>query len=185
MTDREIIQGLIARDNGVTSKFFFERCRPLLTAIMHRVFSWPVEYDEMVNELYAYLMEDDAARLRQFQYRSTVYQWMKVVATRFFIHRRDNMIEDSSKEPPYGYGEDEEPVDTVSALSDRMDVEALLGMMESPRYADAVRALVLDDIEPVEYAARIGVTVNNLYNIKKRAMASLARIAIKHYCYGR
>lgn len=29
MTDKEIIQGLIARDNRVTEDFFFVKCHPL------------------------------------------------------------------------------------------------------------------------------------------------------------
>lgn len=185
MSDREIIQGLLERDNRVTEQFFYVRCRPLLTATMRLVFSYPVDYDEMVGELYRYLMENDGARLRQFQYRSSLYQWMKVVATRFFIHHRDNMIEDRSKELPYEQGDDDAVVDTVNALGDRMDVAALLRLMDNERYADAIRNLVLDDVEPAEYAGRIGVTVDNLYNIKKRAMTAIARVAIKYYGYGR
>ena len=72
MTDQEIIQGLINRDNRVTEEFFFVQCRPVFIRIMQNVFDYNVEYDEMVNELYVYLMEDDANKLRQFQYRSSV-----------------------------------------------------------------------------------------------------------------
>lgn len=185
MTDEEIIRGLIDRDNRVTEQFFYFRCRPLLTAIMRLVFSYPVEYDEMVSELYDYLMEDDCIRLRQFQYRSSVYQWMKVVATRFFIRRRNTMIENKSKETPYERETDDEVVDTVNIISDKMDVVKLLQLMENQRYADAIRNLVLSDKDPEQYALAIGVTVDNLYNIKKRAMTALSRIAIKYYGYGR
>lgn len=184
MNDREIIQGLIARDNHVTEQFFYVKCRPLLTAIMRLVFNYPVEYDEMVSELYGYLMEEDGAKLRQFQYRSSVYQWMKVVATRFFIRQRNRLIENVSNEPPYEQESDVEIIDTVDALSERMDVVQLLRLMENRRYADAIRNLVLNDMEPEQYAHQLGVTVDNLYNIKKRAMAALTRIAIKYYGYG-
>lgn len=185
MTDQEIIQGLIGRDNRVTEQFFYVKCRPLLTAIMRLVFSYPVEYNEMVNELYDYLMADDCIKLRQFQYRSTVYQWMKVVATRFFIRHRNTMIENASKESPYGRETDDEVIDTVNIISDKMDVAKLLQLMENQRYADAIRNLVLNDMEPELYALEIGVTIGNLYNIKKRAMTALIRIAIKYYGYGR
>ncbi len=185
MTDREIIQGLIARDNRVTEQFFYVKCRPLLTAIMRLVFSYPVEYDEMVSELYDYLMADDCIKLRQFQYRSTVYQWMKIVATRFFIRHRNTMIENTSKEPPYEYENGDEVIDTVNIISDKMDVAKLLQLMENQRYADTIRNLILDDKQPEQYALELGVTVDNLYNIKKRAMAALTRIAIKYYGYGR
>ena len=76
-------------------------------------------------------------------------------------------------------------IDTVNAISQKIDIEKLLQLMENQRYADAIRNLVLDDMEPGQYAAQIGVTVDNLYNIKKRAMTALTRIAIKYYNYER
>lgn len=184
MSDQEIVQGLIDRDNKITEQFFFVKCRPLLTAIMRLVFSYPVDYNEMVNELYKYMMSDDAAKLRQFQYRSSIYQWMKVVATRFFIRQRDLMIEDTSKEPLYDKL-DEEEIDTAQTVAMKIDVDSLLALMDNKRYSDTIRRLVLEDVEPEKYAAEIGVTVDNLYNIKKRAIAALMRVAIKYYCYGR
>lgn len=185
MTDREIIQGLIDRDNRVTEQFFYVKCRPLLTAVMRLVFSYPVDYDEMVGELYEYMMDDDGAKIRQFQYRSSICQWMKVVATRHFIHKRDSMIEDVSGEPLYDRPEDRETIDTASAVADRIDLRRLLELMDNRRYAETIRRLVIEDMEPEKYAAEIGVTVDNLYNIKKRAIAALTRIAIKYYNHGR
>ena len=101
MTDHDIIQGLIARDNRVTKEFFFVRCRPLFYSIMQKVFDYEVDYNELVNELYVYLMANDAMKLRNFGYRSSVYQWFKVIAIRFFINKRDRMIEDVIQETPY------------------------------------------------------------------------------------
>ena len=187
MTDRETVELLIARDNATTARFFYVSCRPLLTSVMRRVFNYPVDYDEMVSELYAYLMADDAAKLRLFQFRSSLYQWLKVVAIRFFISHRDNMIENTSSDPLYDYGEVNSnscSSDTCRSDSDtaiRIDVQTMLGMMENRRYADVIRNLVIDDMDPARYAESIGVTVENLYNIKRRAMSALARIAIKYY----
>ena len=66
MTDREIIQGLIDHDERMTQDFFFKKCRPLFTTIIQYVFDYEVEYDEFVNELYLYLMDNDAQKLRSF-----------------------------------------------------------------------------------------------------------------------
>ena len=43
MTDQDIIQGLIARDNRVTEEFFFVKCKPLFFSIMKLVFDYEVE----------------------------------------------------------------------------------------------------------------------------------------------
>ncbi len=185
MDDRDIIQGLMNRDNQITDQFFYVKCRPLLTAILRLVFDQYVDYNEKVSDLYDYLMEDDGIKLRQFQYRCSVFQWMKVVATRFFIRQRNKMIENSHKQPPYDDGYDERVIDPANEISDGIDVEHLLQLMDNQRYVNVIRNLVLKDIDPQSYADQIGVTVDNLYNIKKRAMSALTRIAIKYYGYGR
>lgn len=189
MTDEEIIEGLVAHDNYVTEQFFYVKCRPLLKAVMKMVFSGPVDYDEMVGELYLFLMADDAARLRQFQFRSTVYQWIKVVALRYFIRKRNSVIENESHEP-LNLGEGgpvcpESISHEAESNSDRIDVEILLDSMSNRRYAEVIRRLVLEDADPEAYAEELGVTVANLYNIKKRAITAISRIATKYYAYGR
>lgn len=57
MTDLQIIEALIARDENVTCDFFYRKCRPLFASIIRHVFSYDVDYDEFVNEFYLYLME--------------------------------------------------------------------------------------------------------------------------------
>ena len=70
MTDQQIIEALIARDENVTCDFFNRKCRPLFVSIIRHVFSYDVDYDEIVNEFYFYLMENDAHRLKQFANKS-------------------------------------------------------------------------------------------------------------------
>ena len=50
MSDQQIIEALIARDEQVTRQFFFGNCRPLFLSIIRYVFSYEVDYDEFVNE---------------------------------------------------------------------------------------------------------------------------------------
>ena len=38
---------------------------------------------------------------------------------------------------------------------------------------------MIDDLPPEEVAQRLSVTVDNLYNIKRRAMAALTQVALK------
>lgn len=175
MTDQEIIKGLIARDNSVTKEFFFEKCRPLFYSVMKLVFDYEVNYDEMVNELYLYLMEDDASKLRNFQYRSSVYQWLKVLAIRYFIKKRVRMIDDNSQETPYDEGGQ---MIEESAKSAECDLERLFEVMPTKRYVHVIRRLILEDCEPEELAKELEITTANLYNIKRRAMAQLTRIAL-------
>ena len=176
MNDQELIQGLIARDNRVTEEFFFVKCRPLFLSIIRKVFDYEVEYDEFVNELYLYLMEDDANKLRDFEYRSSVYQWLKVTAIRFFIKKRKKMLDNDTDETPYnGQTIQQAEENDTSAKS---DIQRLFSLMPTPRYVFVIQRLVLDDQEPEQLAKEMGITVDNLYNIKRRAMAQLTQVAL-------
>ena len=176
MTEQEIIKGLIARDNDITEEFFFVKCRPLFYSIMRLVFDYEIEYDEMVNELYVYLMEDDASKLRNFQYRSSVYQWLKILAIRFFIKKRARMIDGNNQVTPYD-GQGQEP-DAQVEISAEYDIERLFEAMPTKRYVHVIRRLILEDCEPEILAKEMNITTANLYNIKRRSMAQLTRIAL-------
>ena len=143
---------------------------------MRQVFDYEVKYDELVNELYVYLMKDDAAKLRNFQYRCSLYQWLKILAVRFFVKKRDMMINDSSQEAPYNKQEQADIAESDAAAS--YDMERLLQAMPTQRYAYVIRKLVLEDCKPEDLARELNITTANLYNIKRRSMAQLSRIVL-------
>ena len=56
--------------------------------------------------------------------------------------------------------------------------------MKNQRYALVIRLLMLEEQTPEEVAKRLLVTVDNLYNIKRRAMLALTEVALndkRHY----
>lgn len=176
MTDQEIIKGLIERDNEVTKSFFFDKCRPLFCKIINLVFCYEVDYDEFVNELYVYLMENDAQKLRNFEYRSSVYMWIKILAIRYFIKKRGKMIDNYPQNPPY---DGPEPLcDEKNEETTKGDLERLFKQMPTQRYAYVIRMLLIEELEPINVAEKMGITTANLYNIKHRAMAQLTRVAL-------
>lgn len=176
MTDKEIIQGLIERDERVTREFFFEKCRPLFCTVMQKVFDYKVNYDEFVNELYLYLMEDDAQKLRNFKFRSSVYNWLKIVAIHYFLKRKGHVIDINPKNPPYNEPEPTAIDENNKAAND--DLERLFRQMPTPRYAYVIRKLLIEEWEPIHLAEEMNITTANLYNIKRRAMAQLTHVAL-------
>lgn len=177
MTDQEIIQKLIDKDPWVTKSFFFDHCKPLFLSIIKKVFDYPVDYDEFVNELYVHLMENDARRLRTVKLDGTLYGWLLTTATRYFRNKKNhgNMIDDEGKDTLY---EEKDSLSPGAMAEAQMDVEWLLGTMSNERYVFVIRKLVLEDMDPEELAGQMGVTTANLYNIKKRAIAQMTQMAI-------
>lgn len=179
MSDQLIIEALIARDEKVTRNFFFRNCRPLFLCVIRHIFSYEVDYDEFVNEFYLHLMENDAYRLKQFQGRSTIYQWIKIVAIRYFIAKRNSMIDMESKGALLDIVAQKETVDGEKKIIANIDIERLLSLMSNRRYVHAIRRLVLQEAEPKVVAQELRTNVDNLYNIKKRAITALTGIALK------
>lgn len=183
MTDQEIVNALIDRDACVTAQFFFRDCRPLLLSIIRRVFgTQQVDYDEIISELYIHLMENDAHRLRQFKFESTFYQWLKTTAIRYCMRLKSGkMVIDNESQWSLNYSDiNKNRTDSSHA---KMDIESLLGSMKNQRYAKVIRMMVIEDVPPKEVAKVLSVTVDNLYNIKRRAMASLIDVAFKDKKY--
>ena len=73
-------------------------------------------------------MEGDAWRLKAFEGRSSIYQWLKVVAIRFFVQKRDSLIEDKSQEPLNEIKDT--PIDVPSQLTAKIDVEYFKSIAE-------------------------------------------------------
>lgn len=184
MTDQEIVSSLIAREASVTEQFFFKDCRPLLMSVIRRVFEGQVvEYDEIINEIYILLMKDDAKKLRQFQYQSTLHQWLKTVAIRhcLLLKQQGIAIDPEGKEPHNNSNTESQTAESSQA---KMDLDALLSQMKNQRYALVLQLLMVEEREPEEVARRLSVTVDNLYNIKCRAIKALCKVARKdtwHY----
>ena len=184
MTDREIVSFLIAREPKVTAQFFFKDCRPLLLSVIRRVFGTQiVDYDEVISEIYVLLMENDAKKLRSFKFESTLYQWLKTIAIRhcLLLKNKAKVIDNESQEPLINSGREFSSTESSQA---RIDMETLLRQMKNQRYALVIRLLMIDGRTPEEVARQLCVTVDNLYNIKRRAIQALAEVALKdkkHY----
>ena len=68
--------------------------------------------------------------------------------------------------------------DAGSTLRKSPEWERLFGLMPNKRYVMVIRRLVLEDEDPERLAREMNITAANLYNIKRRAMAQLARVAL-------
>jgi hypothetical protein len=58
-------------------------------------------------------------------------------------------------------------------------MDIFLNKMPNPRYAMVLRRLIIEDADPQDVAEEMDIKIENLYNIKKRAIAALMRIALE------
>ena len=97
LSDKDIIEQLLLNNEQVIEYLFYEKCKAMFSHIIKEIFSYQVDKNELISELYLYLRDNDWYKLRQFDYRSKLTTWLSVVAIRFFQKRRDELIEKTSK----------------------------------------------------------------------------------------
>ena len=92
-----------------------------------------------------------------------------------------NKMIDSRRQIPITNIDDQEVLagGTTQMSQIMMDIQKGFDELEPPRDREILTALILHDEEPQDVAKRFGITVDNLYNIKRRALAKLIK---KHLC---
>ena len=190
--ERRIINGLLARDNKITRVFFFTKCRPMFHNMIHNVFRDKADYDELVNDLYLYLMEKDGRRLRSFGQDETedndqdtayaLIKWLKTTAWRYFAGKaeREQSIEERRK-----FVKDEDGEDVDVEIEDKnnkdpgidIDAHIYFDMIRLERDREVLKKYFIEDLEPDVISEKLGISKENLYNIKKRAINRLQQAA--------
>ena len=79
----------ICCDDDFAYLFFHEKCRPLFSKILWKLYENNADYDELVNELYLLLKKPDSKgemwhALKPYDYRTSLFDWIKTVAVRHF-----------------------------------------------------------------------------------------------------
>ena len=134
---------------------------------------------DLIHEFYIYLQNNHWAKLRNYDPSLPFEKWLSVVSYRFFKDHTLSMLDaqrqtsvsrlpDSEVERIYSQGET-----NLSSLM--MDLRNALHRLESNRDRNILHSLLVDDEEPAAVAARFGISIDNLYNIKRRALAKLIR----------
>lgn len=204
-TDRQFVADLLANDGKALECLLYDRYRSLLRFNAMRA-APNVPVDDLVQELYLYLSADSWARLKKYDSDLPFERWLSVVSYRFFKDFSLRMI-DSRRQIPItniersmklrGEGvyslsrskrtsdeiEDQKLLDAGTTQMTQMmiDIKNGLDELEPPRDREILSALLIHDEEPQEVAERFNVTVDNLYNIKRRALARLIQKHLMDY----
>lgn len=180
-SDRQLVGDLLANKEKAVRYLFYDHYRSLLRFnAMKAAPSVPV--DDLVQELYLYLSANNWERLRKYNPELPFDRWLSVVSYRFFKDFSHSMI-DSRYQIPITNIEDQQllNVGTTQMNHIMMDIRQGFEKLEPPRDREILTALILNDEESQQVADRFGVTVDNLYNIKRRALAKLIQKHLNDY----
>lgn len=180
-TDRQFVADLLANDGKALECLLYDRYRSLLR--FNALKAAPnVPVDDLVQELYLYISADNWARLKKYDPELPFDRWLSVVSYRFFKDFSLRMI-DSRRQIPITNIDDQQLLNAGTSQMNHimMDIKQGFDELEPPRDREILTALILHDEEPQQVADRYGVTVDNLYNIKRRALAKLIQKHLKDY----
>jgi len=185
MSDNDLVSQIILNNKEVIEFLFFEKCSPMFNYILTEIFSRKVDKGELISELYLYLSKNDWKIIRSFEGRSKLTTWLSVVAVRFFLKKRSEMIDSGEKFTPYTDSMDRDSgYYAHTSLSGKIDLLNAIQKLKCPRDRFVVIAMEIEGYEADEIAGQLNVTRANLYNIKKRALERLALI-LNDYKYAR
>lgn len=97
--------------------------------------------------------------------------YISVISVRFFITKRIQLID--SPLSTSLIDKEELIHNTLFSLEQRIDIREALNKMPNERYRKVIEILDLQDIRPELLAEEMNVTVDNLYNIHRRALLQL------------
>jgi len=172
LSERELVEQIVCNNNFIIEYFFFEKCSSMFGYIVGQIFNYKVNKDELVNELYIYLADDNWGKVRSFNYQSKFTTWLSVVAIRFFTKKRNELIENTSSEALII----EKTESMQETIHQKIDIEYFLSLIKTERYRFVIQELIIRERTPHEVANEMEITIDNLYNIKRRALQQLLSI---------
>ena len=171
LDDHELVDGILNNNKPLIKYFFTKKCSGLLAYILMNVFDGNIDKREIVSELYLFMAHNDWQVFRKFQFRSTLMTYVSVVSVRFFITKRAQLIDSTSSISQNN--QKEQTHSTALSIEQRIDIHEVLKKMPNERYQKVIEKLDLQDVLPEKLAKEMNITVDNLYNIHRRALAQL------------
>lgn len=194
-TERTLVDGLLAGKKDAQAEFY-EKYKRLFFYILREIFdeySTKNDFEEdLVNDCFLYLLENNAKRLSKFkgEKEGVLTYYIIKIARRFFIRNKSkyqNMLFSGYDEVPPQDSEETSSHDgdiTEIADDDNMInaihideawtyIERILDFMPNQRYAKAIRIYYTNGYDDNKAATILNINIDNWYMLKKRAIRQL------------
>lgn len=183
INDAQLVCDLVVNDEVAVRYVFYEHYTSLLRFnALKACHGKDVMVDDLIQELYLYLSANEWERLKKYDPLMPFVNWFSVVSYRFFKDFSRSMIDSSSVMPISNMNDHSIAMAGTGKISSiMMDIKRAISKLRPPRDKEILEALLIRDEEPERVAERFSVTVDNLYNIKRRALAKLIKNHLSDY----
>lgn len=178
LSDKELLEAVMNNDEDAIEYLLFYRCDKLFSFIIRRTFSSNVKKEELITEFYLFLHKNGWEKLRRFKFLSSLDTWLSTVLVRFFDEKKKNVATTDDKAVLL----DENIVEYEEDNAHLMHFELLdaINSIENARY----KYVLLSEwkgMKSDEIARSMGVSIENVYTISKRAKAELKKLIDGRY----
>jgi hypothetical protein len=174
LSDRELVDLLLANDQDAIEYLFFIRCNAMFAHIACSVFQLQSCKEELITDFYFFLSENDWSRLRQFEFKSGLNTWLTVIAVRFFKKIRISQTKMVAIDPQLIVETRKNETDDYDIINEmsRLELYKAIDRLSKPRERYALLA-DLTGKRAEDIAAEMGCTVAAVYNLTKKARLEL------------
>jgi len=173
ISDRHLVAQIIQGNKLLMAHFLKHKCVKTFDYINNtRLKELGLQVDDLINDFYLYLQENNWEKLRSFRFESKLQTWINLVASRYMLKKYDKDLKESARK---GTPIDGFPSFTEDDHHNKMvSIELLeaIGHLKEKR-DQLVLLLTLQGFDSKEIGEQIGTSVNNVYTIKSRAIDKL------------
>lgn len=181
--DRQLVTELMQGSEGAVEYVFYTHYSDLLKKNFSMTCSKThLEYDDLVQDLFFYLRRDGWHVLQRYDESYPFVGWFSVVSYRFFKDQAKKVIDYTDEIPICDISDKSMMLSTRNTNPMVMhDIKEAIASLATERDREVIQALVVEEKDPTEVAKKHHVTVDNLYNIKRRALAQLIKKHLSDY----
>ena len=183
--DLQIAKALLDRDEQVTRKYFYQQCYPLFKSIYDNYYTDCTCCKEFIDEIYVLVLAPSKTtgkcQLENFRGESTLASWLKT-ACLYYCYKQFDLKEKMPKYDRLPHSNEKE-IDEDSDRNDqiygsieidlsnleREDAITRLKQLPNKRYGELLRLRYVESFTNEETANKLGTTMENYYNLHKRA----------------
>lgn len=194
--DLAIAKAIISKDERTTREYLYKKYYPMFFAIYNNYHTDCTSCREFINEIYLLILtpgrKSGKCQLENYKGESSLSSWLKTVCLFYCYKKYKHRTFDTfstSEQKKSGFGDNKPNNDNSLFMRveniDKNDVDVLLGMMTNENYRIVIRKRYIEEKDHKEIAEELGVTMENYYNIHKRAKEQFVNIYKKEERYGK
>lgn len=185
LQDLQIAKALLDRNEQVTRKYFYQQCYPLFKSIYDNYYTDCTCCKEFIDEIYVLVLAPSKTtgkcQMENFKGESTLASWLKTVCL-YYCYKQFDLKEKMPKYEPRPHSNEieiDEDGDRNDAIYgsieidlsnlEREDAITRLKQLPNKRYGELLRLRYVESLTNEETANKLGTTMENYYNIHKRA----------------